>query len=44
MTEFLNIDNQSSQEVYINFLDDLICLLKDYREKVRQEIYYDELY
>ena len=38
--EFLDINNS---EIYLNFLDDLICLLKEYREKIRQEIYYDEL-
>lgn len=41
--EFLNIDCSTSSELYLSFLDDLITLLKDYREKVRQEIYYDEL-
>lgn len=41
--EFLDIDNEKGREIYLNFLDDLICLLKNYREKVRQEIYYDEL-
>lgn len=41
--EFLDIDNSTSRELYLSFLDDLLELLKDYREKVRQEIYYDEL-
>ena len=41
--EFLEINNTKSGEIYINFLDDLIYLLKEYREKIRQEIYYDEL-
>ena len=41
--EFLDIDNSKSSEIYLSFLDDLICLLKEYREKIRQEIYYDEL-
>jgi len=42
--ELLDIENVSSKEVYLKFLDDLIFLLRDYREKIRQEIYYyDEL-
>ena len=41
--EFLDIDNTKSSEVYLSFLDDLISILRDYREKIRQEIYYDEL-
>lgn len=41
--EFLEIDSSSGKELYLSFLDDLICLLKDYREKIRQEMYYDEL-
>ena len=41
--DYLDINNTKGSEIYLNFLDDLICLLKDYREKVRQEIYYDEL-
>ena len=42
--EFLDIDNTKSSEIYLSFLDDLIILLKEYREKIRQEVYYDELY
>ena len=41
--EFLEIDNDKGRELYLSFLDDLIYLLKEYREKIRQEIYYDEL-
>ena len=41
--EFLDIDNTQSSEIYLSFLDDLITLLKEYREKIRQEVYYDEL-
>lgn len=41
--EFLDIDNTKGSEIYLNFLDDLISILKEYREKIRQEIYYDEL-
>lgn len=41
--ELLDIDNLTSNKIYLNFLDDLICLLKEYREKIRQEVYYDEL-
>lgn len=40
---FLEIDNTKGSEIYLNFLDDLICLLQEYREKIREEVYYDEL-
>jgi len=42
--EFLKIENLDSKEIYLNFLEDLICLLKDYKETLKgREEEYDEL-
>lgn len=43
--DFLDINHfNHSKEVYLKFLDDLIILLQDYREKlIREDIEYDEL-
>ena len=35
---FLKIDTSLNNKIYLNLLDDLIKLLKEYREKIKEEI------
>lgn len=43
MEETINLHKCIEPEKFIEILDDCIQTLEDMREKVRQEIYYDEL-
>ena len=38
---FLQIDNTTSKNIYLEVLDDLITLISDFRDKVKKEIEYD---